>query len=82
MLGKHVVNLYSKGISRFAKIRDVKKLRQEIKDDPVIQDQMVNVGFLLVCILGDYLAHVLVGVHKLNNLDLGDEPKNKESEGP
>ena len=37
-LGKHVINLYSTGISRFVKIRDVKKLQQEIKDDPIIKD--------------------------------------------
>ena len=32
-LGKHAINLYSKGISWFVKIRDIKKLQQEIKDD-------------------------------------------------
>ena len=31
-LGKHVINLYSIGISRFVKIRDVKKLRQDIEE--------------------------------------------------
>ena len=72
VLGKDVINLYSKGISQFVKIRDVKKLRQEIKDDPLIKDQMVNVGCLLVYTLGDYLAPVLVVVHALNNLDRGD----------
>ena len=35
-LGKHVVNLYSNGISRWVKIRDVKKLCQEIENDPII----------------------------------------------
>ena len=29
-LGKHVINLYSTGISRWLKIKDVKKLRQDI----------------------------------------------------
>ena len=77
-LGNHVINLYSKRISWFLKIRDVKKLRQEINDDPVIQDQMVNLGCLLVCTFGNFLAPVLVGVHTLNNLDLGDQPENKD----
>ena len=36
-LGKHVVNLYSTGISRFVKIRDIKKLRQDIENDPIIK---------------------------------------------
>ena len=86
VLGKHAINLCSKGVSRFVKIRDVKRLRQEIKDDLVIQDQIVNLSCLLVCTLDDYLALVLVGVHTLNNLDLCGEPKNKDesykSEGP
>ena len=34
-LGKHVIKLYSNRIPRFVKIRDVKKLRQEIEDDPL-----------------------------------------------
>ena len=84
VLGKHVINLYSNGISRWLKIRDVKKLGQDIENDPLIKDQMVNLGCLLVYTFGDYLAPVLVGVHTLNNLDRGAEPKNEdyESEGP
>ena len=35
-LGKHVINLYSNEISRWVKIRDVKKLCQEIENDPII----------------------------------------------
>ena len=37
-LGKHVINLYSIAISRWLKIRDIKKLRQDIQNDPVIKD--------------------------------------------
>ena len=77
-LGKHMIKLYSNGISRFVKIKDVKKLCKDIEDDPIIKDQMVNLGCLLVCTLSDYLALVLVGVHTLNNLYLGDEPENKD----
>ena len=39
-LGKHVINLYSTGISQWFKIRDVKKLQQDIGNDPIIKDQM------------------------------------------
>ena len=45
-LGKHVINLYSTGISRWLKIKDVKKLRQDIENDPIIKDQMANLGCL------------------------------------
>ena len=72
-LGRHVIELYSNGISRVVKIRDVKKLQQDIKDDPLIKDQMVNLGCFLVYTLGDYLAPVLVAAHTINNLGPGDE---------
>ena len=72
-LGKHVINLYSSGISRVVKIRDVKKLRQEIENGPNIKDQMANLGCLLVCVFGDYLAPILVAVHTVKNLDHSDE---------
>ena len=36
-LGKHIIKLYSNGISRFVKIRNVKKLRQDIEDHPLIK---------------------------------------------
>ena len=59
-LGKHVINLYSTGISRWLKIKNVKKLRQDIENDPIIKDQMANLGCLFVCTFGDYLAPVLI----------------------
>lgn len=34
-------------------------------------NQMVSLGCLLVLIFGNFLAHVLVGAHTVNNLDLG-----------
>ena len=49
-LGKHVINLYSTGISRWLKIKEVKKLRQDIDNDPIIKDQMANLGCLFVCV--------------------------------
>ena len=40
-LGRHVINLYSTGISRWLKIKDVKKLRQDIENDlRIIEDQI------------------------------------------
>ena len=72
-LGKSVINLYSTRISRVVKIRDVKKLQQDIENDPIIKDQMANLGCLLVCTFGNFLAPVLVAAHTVNNLDLDDE---------
>ena len=57
-LGKHIINLYSSGISRLVKIRDVEKLQQDIENDLVIKDQMppTPIDCLLVYTFGDYLA--------------------------
>ena len=57
------------------KIWDVKKLQQHIENDLIIKDQMANLGCLLVCMFGNFLAPVLVAAHRVNNLDLGDEPE-------
>ena len=76
-LGKHVINLYSVGISRWLKIRDIKKLQQDIENDPIIKDQMANLGCFLLCTLGNFLAPVLVAAHTINNVDFGDEPEDE-----
>ena len=77
VLGKHVINLYSTGISRVVKIRDAKKLHQDIENDPIIKDQMADLGFLLVRTFGKFLAPVLVTAHTVSNLDLGNELENE-----
>ena len=84
VLGKHVISLYSTGISRWLKTKDVKKLRQDIENDPIIKDQMANLGCLFVYKFGDYLMPVLIAAHTAENQDLGGEPEDDvyESEGP
>ena len=52
---------------------DVDKLQHFIENDPIIKDQMANLGFLLVCAFGNFLASVLVAAHTVNNLDLSHE---------
>ena len=79
-LGKHVINLYSTGISGMVKIKDVHKLQQDIENDPIIKVQVASLGCLLVCTFGNLLAPVLVLAHTINNLDLGDE-QGHENEG-
>ena len=72
-LGKHVINLHFTGIPRVVKIRDVKKLQQDIENDRIFKYQMANLGCLLACTFSNFLASVLVAAHTVNNLDLGDE---------
>ena len=71
--GKHVIYLYSTRASWVVKTRDVKKLQQDIESYPIIKEQMPNLGCLLMCTFGNFLAPVLVGAYTVNNLDLGDE---------
>ena len=80
-LGKHAVNLYSSGISRFIKIRDVRKLQQDTEDESIIKDQMAALGCLLVYTFGDYLALILAAVHTINNVDFGGESEDEGYEG-
>ena len=70
-LGKHVISLYSTGMSQVVKIRDVKMLQQDNENDPIIKDQMANLDCLLVCSFSNFHAPVLVAAH--NNLDLSNE---------
>ena len=77
-LGKHVINLYSTGISQRVKIRSVYKLQQDIENDRIIKDQMVSLGCLLVCMFRNFLAHVIVAAYTVNNVDFGSEPEEDE----
>ena len=67
-LSKHVISLYW-----VVQIRDVKKLQQFIENDSIIKDQMAYVGCLLVHTFGNFLAPILIAVHKVNNVDLSHE---------
>ena len=72
-MGKHVITLYSTGIFRWLKIKNVKKLRRDTENDPIIKDQVANLGCLFVCTFGDYLAPVLIAAHTANNVDFRGE---------
>ena len=76
-MGKHVINLYSTGISRWLKIKDVKKLQPEIENNPIINNQMANLGCLFLCTFCDYLEPVLTAAHTAYNEDFGGEPEDE-----
>ena len=65
--------MYSTGISRWLKIKDVKRLRQDIENDLVIKDQIAGLGCLFVCTFGKYLTPILIIAHTAKNVDFGDE---------
>ena len=79
-MGKHVISLHSTGISQVIKIRDVKKLQQDIENDPIIKNKMANLGCLLVCTFGNFLAPVLVAAQTVNNLDNSNEQQSYDNE--
>ena len=62
------------------KIRDLKKLQEDIENDLISKDKKANLGCLLVCTFGNFLAPVLVAAHIVNNLDLGNK-QGFENEG-
>ena len=76
-LGKHIINLFSTGISPWLKIKDAKKLRQDTENDPIIKDHMANLGCLFVRTFEDYLAPVLIAAHTANNAGFGGEPEDE-----
>ena len=41
-----------------------------------VKDQMANFGFFLVYTFGNFLAHVLVAAHTVNDLDHGNKNEN------
>ena len=55
------------------KIKNVKKLQQDIENDPIIEDQMANFGCFPVCTFGNFLAPVLDYGHIVNNVVLSHE---------
>lgn len=65
--------MYSTGISLVVKIREVKKLQQDIDYDTIIKNQMANLGCLLVFTFRTFLASVSVAVHTVNNFNLGHD---------
>ena len=62
------------------KIRNVKKLQQDIGNDPIIEDQMANLNCLLVYTFGNFLAPVLVAAHTVKNLGFDNKLENESYE--
>ena len=65
-VSKHIVNLYSTGVSKIVKTDSIDQLRKDVDEDPIIRDSMAEVGALLVETFGRYLAPLLVLAHTAN----------------
>ena len=66
-LSSHVVNLYSKSVSRVLIIDDVEQLRKDINSDPIIKESMAEIGALLVGTFGRWLWPILITAHTANH---------------
>ena len=51
----------------------MKKLHQDIENDPIIKDQMTGLGCFFVCTFGNYLTPILIAAHTVNNVDFDDK---------
>ena len=65
----HVVNMYSKSVSRVLKIDSVEQLRRDIDNDPIIKESMADVGALMVGTFGRFLAPLLIAAHTANHTE-------------
>ena len=65
----HVVNMYSKSVSRVLKIDSVEQLRRDIDSDPIIKESMADVGALMVGTFGRFLAPLLIAAHTANHTE-------------
>lgn len=77
-LRKHVINLYSCGISQVGKI--INQLQQDTENGTITRDKMTNSGCLLVCTFGTFLVPFLVAAHTVNNLDHEDDKRFKDED--
>ena len=43
-MGKHLIKIYSNGVSKVLRIDDMEELRKDIDEDPIIKDSMADIG--------------------------------------
>ena len=62
-MGKHLIKIYSNGVSKVLELDDMKQLRKDIDEDPIIKDSMVDIGALMVSTFGKWLSLILIVCH-------------------
>lgn len=61
------------------KIRGVKKLQKDVGNDPIIKDQMTNLGFLLMCNFSNFIVSASVVAKTVSNSNLANEDEGYEN---
>ena len=62
-IGKHLIKLYSNGVSKVLRIDDMEQLRKDIDEDPIIKDSMADIGALMVSTSGKWVSPILIACH-------------------
>ena len=66
-MGKHLIKIYSNGVSKVFRIEDMEQLRKDIDEDPIIKDSMADIGALMVSTFGKWLSSILIACHMANH---------------
>ena len=85
MVGRHLINLYSNGVSKVLKIDDIEQLRRDIDEDPIIKDSMADIGVLMVTTFGRWLSPIVVTFYMVNHYEAfnswEEQPETQEKDG-
>ena len=66
-MGKHLIKIYSNGVSKVLRIDDMEHLRKDIDEDPIIKDSMADIGALMVSTFEKWLSPILIACHTANH---------------
>ena len=64
---KHLIKIYSNGVSKVLRIDNMEQLRKDIDEDPIIKDFMADIGALMVNSFGKWLSPILIACHTAND---------------
>ena len=66
-MGKHLIQLYSNGVSKVLRIDNMEQWRKDIDEDPIIKDSMADIGTLMVSTFGKWQSPILIACHTANH---------------
>ena len=64
---KHLIKIYSNGVSKVVRIHDMEQLRKDIGENPIIKDSMADIGALMISTFGMWLSPILIACHTANH---------------
>ena len=64
---KHLIKIYSNGVSKVLRIDNIEQLRKDIDENPIIKDSVAGIGALIVSAFGKWLSPILMACHRKNH---------------